>query len=414
MVLAMALTILILDLLVLVYWLIWSVVLARGMRRLRALGDLDPALRSASPPLSIVLAARNEEATLAPALASLLALDYPDFEILVVEDRSTDATAAVLAALAARHPALRVLRIETLPPGWLGKTHALATGATAARGDWILFTDADVHFAPDALRRAMGYALAENLDHLVAAPELVLEHYGERVLIATFRTCFNQAVRPWRARDPDSPSALGLGAFNLVRRSAYERAGGHAAVRLAVDEDMRLGRALKRAGARQEMVLTGDLVRVRWHDGVRATIRGLTKNFFGAMDYRIRTACLIIAMLLVMHVFPFASLALAGSWPGRVAALAAWLATALAYRAAGESFRAGLGAPVGGLLTSIAIARSTAVTLVQGGVEWRGTFYPLGELRAFARGEGGQFGAVAGAASWHADEAPKPSLGGSP
>jgi len=407
----MALTLLVLNLLVLVYWLIWSIVLARGMRRLRTLRDLDSTLPAAIPPLSVVLAARDEEATLAPALASLLALDFPDLEVLVVDDRSTDATPAVLAALAARHPALRVLRIETLPPGWLGKTHALAMGAAAARGDWILFTDADVHFAPDALRRAMAYAVAENLDHLVAAPELVLEHHGERVLIATFRTCFNQAVRPWRARDPDSPSALGLGAFNLVRRSVYERAGGHAAVRLAVDEDMRLGRSLKRAGACQEMILTGALVRVRWHDGVRATIRGLTKNFFGAMDYRVRTAALVIAMLLVMHVGPFASLWVASSWAGRVAALAAWLATALAYRAAGESFRAGLGAPVGALLTALAIARSALVTLVHGGVEWRGTFYPLGELRDFVHGEGGLPGA-AGAVPWRANEAR--SLGESP
>jgi glycosyltransferase involved in cell wall biosynthesis len=392
------------NLLVLLYWLIWSVVLARGTRRLRTLRALATALPDAAPSVSVVLAARNEETTLAPALGSLLALDYPGLEFLVVDDRSTDATPALVAAMAARHPALRVLRVETLPPGWLGKTHALAVGAAAARGDWILFTDADVHFAPDALRRAVAYAVAEGVDHLVAAPELVLEHYGERVLIATFRTCFNQAVRPWRARDPESPSAIGLGAFNLVRRSAYERAGGHGAVRLAVDEDMRLGRALKRAGARQEMILTGELVRVRWHDGVRATIRGLTKNFFGAMDYRVRTAALIVAMLLVMHTASFVSLWIADSWPGRVAALAAWLATALAYRAAGESFRAGLGAPAGGLLTAVAIARSTLVTLIRGGVDWRGTFYPLGELRAFVRREGGRpvlrRGAQARRAAW--------------
>jgi GT2 family glycosyltransferase len=397
------------SLLILIYWLIWSVVLARGMGGLLVLEDLEsraPARpggvpAGSGPPLSIVVAARNEEKAIGPALSSLLASDYPDLEILVVDDRSTDGTAMVLARLAAVHSRLHVLPIATLPPGWLGKTHALATGAAAARGDWILFTDADVHFGPRALRLAMGYAVSEDLDHLVVAPALVLTHIWERVLVATFRVCFNQAIQPWRARDPESPSALGLGAFNLVRRSAYERAGGHGAVRLAVDEDMRLGRVLKRAGARQEMILTRGLVRVRWHDGVRATIRGLTKNFFGALDYRPGRAALIIAMLLVLHSGPWALIPLASDGWARALALAAWLATAVAYRAAGEGWN-GLGAPIGAVLTAVAIARSTAVTLARGGVEWRGTFYSLAELRAFVRSGESWPGASALAGRWTA------------
>jgi hypothetical protein len=205
------------------------------------------------------------------------------------------------------------------------------------------------------------------------------------VLIGTFRVSFNQGVRPWRARDPHSRSALGVGAFNLIRRAWYERVGGHAAVRLAVDDDMWLGRVLKRAGARQDVVFTGDRVQVRWHDGVRATIRGLEKNFFGGFQYRVELAVGAVVALLVLHAGPALALLVASDPRERSALLGAWIATAIAYRAAGERFVTGLGAPFGALLAAFALARSTAVTLARGGVDWRGTFYSLAELRAFLR-----------------------------
>ena len=367
------------------YWLIWAGVLERGLRRLTRLATVPPLAGDNLPRISVVVAARNEAATVGPALAKLLQIDYPALELVVVDDRSTDATPAVIAKLQAADPRLTIRRLDALPPGWLGKTHALAAGARVASGEWLLFTDADVHFAPDALRRAMHYVLEHGLDHLTASPELLLEHYGERALIGTFRVCFNMGVKPWQARDPHSPSALGIGAFNLVRRDLYERVGGHAAVRLAVDDDMRLGRVLKRAGARQDVVYTVDQIQVRWHDGVRATIRGLEKNFFGGFQYRTGYAVVAILALIALHVGPAIALVLARSPIERMAALAAWLAIAMAYRAAGEGFLTGLGAPIGGILAALALARSMVVTLARGGVEWRGTFYPLAELRAFLR-----------------------------
>jgi glycosyltransferase involved in cell wall biosynthesis len=369
------------------YWLIWAWVLARGLRRLTHLATVPPLTEEPMPRVSVVVAARNEAWTIGPALASLLQIDYPALELWVVDDRSTDATPIEIAKLAAQDPRLKVLRLDALPPGWLGKTHALAAGARTASGEWLLFTDADVHFAPDALRRAMQYVLEHGLDHLTANPHLLLEHYGERTLIGTFRVCFNMGVKPWQARDPHSPSALGIGAFNLVRRQAYERAGGHAAVRLAVDDDMRLGRVLKRAGARQDLVYSGDRIQVRWHDGVRATIRGLEKNFFGGFQFRTGMAVVAVAALLVFHTGPAIAVLCARDGIQRGAAVAAWLATAIAYRAAGEGFLTGLGAPLGGVLAAFALARSTAVTLARGGVEWRGTFYSLAELRAFLRAD---------------------------
>jgi glycosyltransferase involved in cell wall biosynthesis len=372
------------GLVVTINWLVWAWVLDRGLRRITHLSQV-PLPTGPLPPVTIVVAARDEAGTIAPALESLFRIDYPALEVVIVDDRSTDATPEAIAALAAREPRLRTVRVDVLPPGWLGKTHALQAGAKSAQGEWILFTDADVVFAPDALRRAMGHALATGLDHLTATPELVLEHYGERALIATFRVCFHQGVKPWQARDPESRAALGIGAFNLVRRAAYERAGGHAAVRLAVDDDMWLGRVLKRSGARQDVVFSGDRVQVRWHDGVRATIRGLEKNFFGGFQFRVGLTLGAIVALILFHSGPALALLFARDVPGRAAALMAWLATAIAYRAAGEGFVTGLGAPFGGFAAALALARSMAVTLARGGVTWRGTFYSLAELRAFLR-----------------------------
>src|SRR2546423_821839 len=156
----------------------------RAARLAARLADLSPDGAGLMPPLSVVVPALNEEATVEAAMRTLLALDYPDLEIIGVDDRSTDETGAILDRLAAEDARLRVTHVRELPPGWLGKNHALHVGSAVARGEWILFTDADVHFERDALRRAVRYAVYRRLDHLVVVPQVLLAGFWETLFVS--------------------------------------------------------------------------------------------------------------------------------------------------------------------------------------------------------------------------------------
>ena len=183
---------------------------------------------------------------------------------MAVDDRSTDHTGDILAGLASVWPdRMRVLRVERLPEGWMGKNHALYLGGEEARGEWLLFTDADIRFAPGCLEDALGYAQGEGLDHLTLATEIISRGVLLRSFVAAFVLVFEVTQRPWRAADPRAREAVGVGAFNLVRREAYLRAGTHRAIRLRPDDDMRLGRLLKQAAFRPGWS-SGRLQNVRW------------------------------------------------------------------------------------------------------------------------------------------------------
>ncbi|MCE7874966.1 glycosyltransferase, partial [bacterium CPR1] len=164
----------------------WRMRLA--VKRVACLRDFPP--HPDPPGLSIVVAASNEEHTVQAAMSSLLALDYPDLQVIVVNDRSTDRTGDLLERLAARDGRLTVHHVRTLPPGWLGKTHALQQGAGLARHELILFTDADVHFSPDSLRRAVAALQAMDLDHLVVTPWIEARGLIEQVFVSYFNVMF--------------------------------------------------------------------------------------------------------------------------------------------------------------------------------------------------------------------------------
>jgi Glycosyl transferase family 2 len=374
-------------------WLIAAVLLGRGMRRLRSLDEVAPAADRDCPPLSIVVAARNEAATIEPAMRSLLALDYPDLEVIAVNDRSTDGTGALLERLAADRR-LRVIHVEALPPGWLGKNHALHRGSEAARGEWILFTDADVLFAPDALRRVMAWVARLDrereageatgpLAHLVALPRVLLEGFWERLFVSYFFILFNVRYRPWRAGDPRSRSYLGVGAFNLVRAGAYRAVGGHAALPLEVADDVKLGKWLKRHGQRTVAVTAGDRVRVRWVVGLRGIVDGLTKNLFAGLEFRWRTVIATALVLLLGNVGP--ALYLLDGAAARAAAIGTLACMALTAAAARSGTRVppayGLAYPLAAAVMLYILLRSAVLAEWRGAIEWRGTRYPLDELR---------------------------------
>jgi glycosyltransferase involved in cell wall biosynthesis len=339
------------------------------------------------PRVSVVVPARDEEGTIAGVLRGLLALDYPNYEVLAVDDRSTDKTGERMDEVAATASAagrLKVLHIAELPERWLGKTHAMWTAGQQATGDWLLFTDADVFFRSDTLRRTLAYAESERADHLVVFPTLVMKSPGERMMIAFFQTLFAFGHRPWKVSDPKAKDHLGVGAFNLIRREAYRKVGTYQALRMEVLDDMKLGKVVKNAGLAQRVVFGDGLLSIHWAKGALGVVHNFTKNFFAVMSFQWwRTVATAVA-LLFLNLMPFVGVWFASGW-SRAGYALALLSMFAIY--AGMSLRTKIGPyyfllhPVSTLLFNYALLRSMVVTLRDGGVTWRGTKYPLEELR---------------------------------
>jgi glycosyl transferase family 2 len=367
-----------------IVWLGAGILLAAGQRRIPTLADVDPLRDDALPSLTVIAAAKDEAGRIEGSVRSLLAQDYPGIRCIVVDDRSVDGTGAILDRVARESERLRVIHIDSLPPGWIGKCYALARGSAEAKSDWLLFTDGDIEFAPDAARRAVSLALRERADHLAVAPNMILHSLGEAVFIGYFLAMFYLSQKPWSARNPRSRSSIGIGAFNLVRRAAYERAGGHERLRYELIDDLGLGKILKRSGAGAMFALHGEKVRARWHMGVGGLIRGVEKNAFAALRYRVSLALPAVLAQVALSLSPLAGPFMPGLVP-KIAAVTAWAGVGLVYTAIsrGSGIRPWQAVlmPIGGLLFGFAILRSTAAAVARRGLLWRGTFYPLAVLR---------------------------------
>ena len=339
------------------------------------------------PRVTIIVPARNEEADIEQSLTSLLSLEYDNYEVIAVNDRSTDRTGEIMrrvAGTAAVPGVLRIIEITELPPRWLGKTHAMWTAARQATGDWLLFTDADVTFKPDSLRRVLAYAEAERADHVVLFPRILTKQPGERMMVAFFQTLFVFGHRPWKTADPKAPDHMGVGAFNLVRRSAYDSVGTYERLRLEVLDDMKLGKVVKNAGFRQRNVFGEDLISLHWAKGAMGMVRNLTKNFFAVLSFqwwRVLASCLGLAFL---NLLPFAGIWFAHGGtriPYAIALLSMFgIYTGMSRRSPIPPYYIFLH-PISTSLFLYILVRSMCVTLWHSGVVWRGTKYPLEELR---------------------------------
>ena len=359
---------------------------ALGMRNIPQIAgpewDRWPA---GKPRVSLIVAARNEEAHVEAAVVSLLALDYPHYEVLAVNDRSSDQTGEILDRLARQEPArLRALHVRELPPGWLGKPHAMGLAAQQATGDWLLFTDADVCFRPDALRRALVYAEESRADHLILFPTALMHSLSERMMFAFFPTLAVFGHRPWKVSDPRTQDYVGMGAFNMVRRPVYEDLGVGPALRMDVLDDMKLGKLVKEGGYAQRVAAGYSLISLRWGHGALGVLDNLTKNLFALMLYRWPRTLGAAFLLLLLNLGPFAGLVFAPGWTRLGYALAVG-ALALIYSCMARYSRISplyvVLHPVSTTLFAGTLLRSMFLTLGRGGVVWRGTKYPLEELR---------------------------------
>ncbi|HEV2486732.1 MAG TPA: glycosyltransferase family 2 protein [Terracidiphilus sp.] len=378
-------------------WLWHAVACLRGMATLPDLTRIDPAslppLASGDgPDLTVVVPACNEENTIQATLRSLLASNGLRLQIIAVNDRSTDRTGERMDKVAAEAAArcgvhsLRVMHIDELPAGWLGKPHGMAMAAQQAMSPWLLFTDGDVIFDPQALDLALRHAQAEKADHLVVVPTVILKTFSEAAMLGVMNVLGGWTIRLWKVADPRARDSIGVGGFNLIRRDVYVSLGGFEALRMEVVDDLRLGWLVKRGGYAQRIAAGPQLVRIRWLQGALGVVHLAEKNGFAVYRYRVWLTLLASLGLAVQIVWPLLAIA-AGGW-ALAAGLLTYVSIALTYQA---NRRETLAAPwlavffaPAAAVVLYALMRSMILALVRNGVEWRGTRYPLEELRRHA------------------------------
>ena len=373
----------------LAYALVVFVSALRVIRGVPLVASLEPKEPVAWPRVSVVVPACNEADTLEAAMRSRLAEGYPNVEYLLVDDRSTDGTGDIVDRLAAEDARIVALHVEDLPAGWLGKVNAMQHGVEHANGDWILFSDADIHHEPGMLARIVAHCEETGIDHVSVLPSIWSSTFWLDVMLSSVVRIMTSASRAWKIPDPTSRVSFGGGIFNLVRRSALERMGGLSPLKLEVIDDIGLGQLLKHSGARQAIFNARGQVSLYWYRSVGEAVRGMEKNSFAALGrFNVVQFVVILGLFAVVELAPFVALAAgAGPWRllGGIASLLLLNAQWTSCRWLGRPVLATLLAPIGSMLLLFGAARSMFVTLARGGVEWRGTRYSLEALRAGMR-----------------------------
>lgn len=370
------------------------------MKRLPALAELPRPEKL--PRVSVIVPARNEAARIGDTVRRLFAQQQVEMEVIVVDDRSTDGTSGILEKLKGEFPHLIGKRVETLPEGWLGKCHAMHEGAKLASGDWLLFSDGDIHLAADVLARAVAAGELTGADHVTLTPtqcpsDAVLEGAPQpaqqrgSLLYQAAMTFFAMAITMHlgRANRDRKNSMAGIGAFNLVRKDAYWAAGGHEKLRLEVADDMKLGLLLRRHGKRTRSFIGHTDVQCDWATSAWGIVKALEKNMFAAMRYsvvRLVAGTMLMAAMYGAAVVGLFYLLFDQPHPAAIAAIAGpvlfCLVALVPAVSGGFSPLAALLIPAGHVVMAVAMWNSALKTLRQGGIRWRDTFYPLAMLRA--------------------------------
>ncbi len=336
------------------------------------------------PTLSVIVPACNEEKKISECLTSLVNSDYPNLEIITVNDRSTDGTGGVMDALSEKHSNLKVIHNKALPEGWLGKNHAMHLAQQESNSDYLLFTDGDIIFEPDAIRLAMNYSLDNNLDHLCLLPEMVAKSFLEKALGSCFGFLFFAGSFIWLIPTPVKFAYAGIGAFNLIKKTTYETIGGFQTIKMDVLDDVKIGKLVKREGFKQDFLNGLGMIRVRWQESAWKVITGLEKNGFAALEYSLNKLFMMTTALFAFFIFPYLAVFIFhdarayGFWAILIFVHSAYLFYTVIL---GVDWKTLFVFPVVLLLMLFAFWRSAIITLKNGGISWRNTFYSLKELK---------------------------------
>lgn len=356
-----------------------------GTRYISDLKNIQPKHLDDPPSVSIIIPARNEEKNIKQALTSVLAMNYPNYEVMVINDRSTDSTGKILEDISGSDTKLKVVHIDTLPSGWLGKNYALDYGANQSSSDYILFSDADVVFAPDTLSRVMPYVSEKNIDHLSMAPSHMFKKVLLTSVVMIFEFLFMMRFKPWKVSNPKSRFFIGIGSFNMIRYDAYKKTGGFGTLKMRPDDDIMLGKLVKKFGFRSDFLYAPEQLSIEWYSTLPEMIRAFYKNTYAGFNYNIFNALGSIFMLLILTVSPYISLFFLGGI-GLILNIGVMFIIFCIYL-----ILAGLNQinifyfftfPIACIIIVYLMLRAIFLTLAKGGVDWRGTFYSLEELKS--------------------------------
>ena len=361
----------------LVAWGVWM-----SLKYVQSLPSISFDREKSYPRLSVIIAARNEAGTIENALKSVLAQNYPNLEIILVNDRSNDGTDEILQKLAEKDPRVLIHHVEELPPGWLGKVNAMQQGFGRSTGVWLLYTDADVHFQEESLERIIDVAERSSVDYLCVVPEVQARQRLLKALYTVSLSGFFLATRIWEVKNQNS--FVGVGACGLVRRSLLSQSPGLPWLKMEVVDDLALAQLAWQAGGKLDVYWGRECLGVEWYPSMCDLIRGLEKNLFAGAQYQYWRALLGIIGILFVAVAPWLSI-FSGNWLLSLTAVGAfsgyWLAWISGDKAQGVGWLERLISPLLLFVIAWALARSTFITWRQGGIQWRETFYSIADLR---------------------------------
>jgi glycosyltransferase involved in cell wall biosynthesis len=367
-------------------WLLLQIRASRSFSKLRWSRDLDPVAPAVWPPLSVIIPACDEESSLEEAVRTVLSQDYEPLEIVLINDRSRDETLQVMRRIEREDSRVQVIDIQELPQGWLGKVHALHQGTRIATGDLLLYTDADVNFQTGFFRKTVAWMLEQELDHLTIGPEVQAAGFWQEVAVFSFMGMFSLGMRADEIGKPGSDAYIGIGAFNMVRRTGLERTPGFEWLKMEIVDDVGLGLMLHRAGGRAGLLMGMGELWLDWYPSLRSMFQGLEKNMFGAVcrfSYGRLFGFTLGSVLFSLSVpaaliQPYAPWL---RWLGLAVVVGSAMLAEYVHRLTGKSRLAGFFAPLGSFLMVAVVLRSGWKCFRQGGIKWRGTFYPLKKLR---------------------------------
>jgi len=377
--------------LVTLMWVHRHYVLACSMTRDPHLeADLHAEPPPDTPLVSVIIPARNERGNIASCIESVLAQKYPNVEIIVADDRSTDGTPEIVEALKREHSNITLVRVKELPAGWTGKCHALFQARKHARGEWLCFIDADTYLAPENLQQVLCECLVNQLDMYTFIPKQVCETFWEKLLQPALGGIFMVRFQLSRVNCPDSKAAFANGQYIFIRSETYDGVGGHETVRGRLLEDIALAHLVKNSGGKLRVAYGKDIISCRMYGTFGQLISGWRRILFAGFDGRTGRLARVLVMTALFSVLPFFTL-LGGAVALVAGGMRPWLMALVLFSAAAHTMV--LGAfwrlrrvtdispwllvlyPVAGVISLGVIASAIRLSLSGNGIEWRGTLY---------------------------------------